>query len=385
MSTVDSWDADTDATRELRRSMVDRLIATGELVAPAWQRCFAAVPRHAFVPVYYRSHDYSRVDGTADPGRDDWLAGVYSDETLITQVTPHTVTSSGTMPSLLATMLQALDVRDGQRVLQIGTGTGYTAALLCARLGSEHVITVDIDAELVATARQRLAHVGHHPTCVAANGAAGHPAGAPYHRIIATCALPAIPRAWLAQSCQGGRIVTPLATGLAALDVHDDQHATGRFLSTAGYFMPMRTSGTTTEAGVDSAEEVDHRPSRVVRFSPAETVFHQHVRFVLAIAVPEIRFGQHSPRLTDVLARDGRGSWARVETTDDDIHHVTEGGPRWLWTEIEDLAAQWQAWNQPTRERFGLTVDADGQRVWLDHPDGPLQWPLPEPLGNTSS
>lgn len=384
MSTVHSWDADTDATRELRRAMVDRLIATGELVGPAWQRCFAAVPRHAFVPVYYRSHDYSRVDGTADAGRDDWLASVYSDETLITQVTPHTVTSSGTMPSLLATMLQALDVRDGQWVLQIGTGTGYTAALLCVRLGSEHVVTVDIDAELVATARQRLASVGYHPTCLAADGAAGHPAGAPYDRIIATCALPAIPRAWLAQTRQGGRIVTPLATGLVALDVQDDQHASGRFLSTAGYFMPLRTGGTAPEAGADSAAVADHRPPRVARFSPMETVFHQHVRFVLAIAVPEIRFGQHSPRLTDVLARDGRGSWARVETTDDGRPRVTEGGSRRLWAEIEDLAAQWQAWNQPTRERFGLTVDADGQRVWLDHPDGPVRWPLPEPLGQPS-
>lgn len=68
------------------------------------------------------------------------------------------------MHSLMARMLEALDVRDGDRVLEIGTGTGYNAALLCHRVGSHNVVSIDIDPALIAAARSRLASLGHHPT-----------------------------------------------------------------------------------------------------------------------------------------------------------------------------------------------------------------------------
>ena len=90
-------------------------------------------------------------------------------------------------------MLEALEVTDGCRVLEIGTGSGYNAALLCERLGSEHVTSVHIDPDLVALARERLAANGYTPT-LAADGADGYPRSALYDRIIATCSVPAIPR-----------------------------------------------------------------------------------------------------------------------------------------------------------------------------------------------
>lgn len=375
MTSVDTWDADTVATRALRLAMVQSLAAAGELQDPAWRGAFAAVPRHALVPVYYQGHDYSQVDATADADRDAWLSAVYSDETLITQITPHTVTSSGTMPSLLAEMLQELRVWDRDRVLQIGTGTGYTAGLLCARLTSAQVTTIDIDPELVGTAQQRLAGLGYQPTCVVADGADGYPDGAPYDRIIATCALPAIPSVWLAQTRLGGRIVAPIATGLAALDVQDAEHATGRFLPSAGYFMPRRST-VTAPPSPQQPPPKPRRAARVTEFGPLDTVFHQHIRFVLAVAVPEIRFGQHGPRLTDVIAYDGAGSWARLHAYEDGAYRVSEDGHRRLWAEVEYQVRQWRAWGEPARERFGLTISPTGQRVWLDQPDGTVSWVL---------
>ena len=100
---------------------------------------------------------------------------MYSDQTLITKVAqlPHSralrpgaypmFTSSSTLPSLVLTMLEALDVTETCRVLEIGTGSGYNAALLCERLGSDQVTTVDIDPELVDLARERLAANGYTP------------------------------------------------------------------------------------------------------------------------------------------------------------------------------------------------------------------------------
>jgi len=90
-------------------------------------------------------------------------------------------------------MLEALDIADGQRVLEIGTGTGYNAALLSHRLGDHFVHSVDIDPQRVEQARERITRLGYQPTLGTVDGAGGWPAHAPYDGIIATCSVPAIP------------------------------------------------------------------------------------------------------------------------------------------------------------------------------------------------
>ena len=146
-------------------------------------------------------------DGTwiaVDRTDPDWLDQVYADRVLVTQLDDDPTrwrtaretgpvfgvpTSSSSQPAIMAVMLAVLDVTAGQRVLEIGTGTGYNTALLCHRTGDANVTTVDIDAALVATARARLDDCGYHPTCVAGDGIEGYPAGAPYDRVLATCAV----------------------------------------------------------------------------------------------------------------------------------------------------------------------------------------------------
>lgn len=148
-----------------------------------------------------------------------WLDTIYSDDTLVTALadipaesmgTGKMAVSSSTMPTLMIRMLEALDVRDGDRVLEIGTGTGYNAALLCQRLGSDNVFTVDLDAELVDLARDRLDSAGYTPTLVVRDGEHGLVEHAPYDRIISTCAVPAIPRPWIEQTAESGLILTDI-------------------------------------------------------------------------------------------------------------------------------------------------------------------------------
>jgi protein-L-isoaspartate O-methyltransferase len=118
-----------------------------------------------------------------DPNRRaEWLETVYSDQTLLTKVVQAPMsrslrpgsypilTSSATLPSLVLTMLEELDVTEGCPVLEIGTGSGYSTALLCERLGSQCVTSVDIDPELVDLASERLAANGYTPTLAAADG-----------------------------------------------------------------------------------------------------------------------------------------------------------------------------------------------------------------------
>lgn len=136
--------------------LADEITASGKLRSPAWRTAVCTVPRHELVPGYYEQDSatgrWHRVDPDEPKARARWLDAVYSDTTLITAVveyedgarTRQMPVSSATKPGLVVRMLEQLDIRDGNRVLEIGTGSGYTAALLCARLGSGNVHSVDL-------------------------------------------------------------------------------------------------------------------------------------------------------------------------------------------------------------------------------------------------
>ncbi|MGH3827588.1 MAG: methyltransferase domain-containing protein, partial [Pseudonocardiaceae bacterium] len=351
--------------------MVAGLVQAGDITDERWRQVFAAVPRHALVPRYYRSDNYQEINATTAIDHSVWLQSVYSDDTLITQKTARTVTSSGTMPGLIALMLRALDVRDHHRVFQVGTGTGYTAGLLCERVGSRNVTTVDIDSVLVRVADARLGSMGYHPTAVTGNGADGYPPNAPYDRFLATCALRRIPSTWLAQAASGARIVAPVAKGLVTLDVRDANHAAGRFLAEGGYFMPLRDSVDDSTACVTiRAEATPQNYSRRTTLGPRDTFYQQHVRFFLTVVLPDVSVGQHGPSLDDLLIADHTGSSARLDSTDDGSFLVTETGPRSLWADVEQFHRLWHACQQPRRERFGLSIAHERQWIWLDSPEG---------------
>ena len=287
---------------------------------PGWRAVFAAVPRHLFVPYYY----VAVADGnerlwrdSPDPRtRERWLRGVYADVPLATRLRDGELVSSSSQPSLMARMLAELRVSDGDRVLEIGAGTGYNAALLAERLGDEQVTTVDLEPEITDSARTHLADAGHRPTVVTGDGTRGVPEHGPYDRIIATCALTTIPRAWPAQCTPGARILAPLATGLIALTVRDATHAEGTFLNTAAYFVPLRGTGPAVQG------EIPHRPGD-----------HELLRFLLTLT-----HGTLDPR------------------------------------EAREL---WEQEGRPARERYGITVSGEGARAWLDGPESPHTWQLP--------
>ncbi len=326
---------DTGHSRALRECMVSELVDTGAITDDAWCQAFTAVPRHILVPRFYRTNDRAVIDSANPDDAATWLEAVYSNKTLVTQITPTDVTSSGTMPGLLAKMLTAIRINTGDNALQVGTGTGYTAALLCERIGSNKVTTVDIDPDLSNDARTRLDHVGYTPTVVTGNGAQGYAPNAPYDAILATCALRRIPADWLAQAVPGARIVAPLATGLIALDVTGPDHASGRFLTPGGFFMSLRD--TNQQDKPTTPTHGTRRDPRPTELGPLQTYYEDHLRFLLTVALPDVSTSQHGPALDDLTISDSAGSTARLDHTDNGAFLVTETGPRALWNEVEHL------------------------------------------------
>jgi protein-L-isoaspartate O-methyltransferase len=157
------------ATVPLRQRLVNHLVEQGMIRSPWVRQAFADTPREVFVPRFRRRYpDHGMVDG-ADPGQVDvWIENVYTDQVLVVQVKPArdgatAPTSSSSEPTVMAGMLEALDLRPGHRVLEIGTGTGYNAALLCHRVGAANLTSIELDPALASAARDALASIGLHP------------------------------------------------------------------------------------------------------------------------------------------------------------------------------------------------------------------------------
>ncbi|MDT0467532.1 methyltransferase domain-containing protein [Streptomyces gibsoniae] len=346
----------------LRSALADALGVSGQLSDPRWRKVFETVPRHPFVPEFWTLTDGGRRQVTA--ADEDWLGLVYADDALATQMTDGVATSSSTAPGLMLQMLQALDVAAGHRVLEVATGTGYNAALLSQRLGSDLVTTIEVDPALADLAHARLKDCGYTPLVVAGDGRAGYQAGAPYDRLIATCGFTTIPAVWLEQVRPGGLIVCPLGWGTVRLLVGDDGRAEGPFLPTRSYFMAVRDAGTTgTPPHPGRPAAAADRPTALDLSAVAED---EAFRFLLSLAAPDLGFA--SERSADGLVQAvelwaADGSWARAE-------HGTarQAGPRLLWDAAEAAHMLFVEHGQPGRERFGVSVAPEGQHAWLDHP-----------------
>ena len=182
--------------------MVSVLRSAGRLRDPAIEAAFRAVPRHEFLP-------------------DLPVEEAYADEAIAVQRIGGVATSSASQPSMMAIMLEQLAARPGDRVLEIGAGTGYNAALLAHIVGATGSVTsVDIDPDLVDSAARHLAAAGVGGVrLVCADGALGYPADAPYDRIVLTVGSCDVRPDWVEQLAPGGRLLLPLALRGSQLSV----------------------------------------------------------------------------------------------------------------------------------------------------------------------
>lgn len=347
-------------------------------------RAIRAVPRHLFLPDLIWLRDGNGGHRPCDRGSapEEWLGAAYSDAPLVTQFTDGLPTSAASMPSVVLRMLAlaGLDRESvGGRVLELGAGTGFNAALLCHLCGDQAVTTVELDPTLAAQAERNLTAAGHAPEVVRGDAALGWAAGAPYELIIATFSVDRVPPAWLEQTEPGGTIVTPWNSawcgyGTLVLTTTQDGGGDGRFHPFAS-FMAMR------EPADDSTAALADRPSGETASSPlspwAVAGGDLNAEFHIGLAVPGAYFtwdtsGEHAPIRLDI-ADDTGPSWA---TVDHDGHQadrftVTQAGPRRLWDEIAAAYARWENLGRPSVGRYGLTVDATGAHTaWVEAAGG---------------
>jgi len=199
-----------------------------------------AVPRHCFLP-------------------EAPLRSAYADDVYVTKRNSDgDAVSSASQPAIVAEMLEQLDIRPGHRVLEIGAGTGYNAALLDALVGPcGSVTTVDIDDDTVLRARKALDEIGcERVQVIQGDGELGFAEGAPYDRIIVTVGTWDLPPAWWDQLADGGRLVAPLTIrGCEHSVAFDYRDGVMRSRSIVGCgFMPMRGLGSHEGQTVELSE-----------------------------------------------------------------------------------------------------------------------------------
>ena len=382
---------DDHVVEPYRRTLVAGLKASGDLIDPAWEAAVSRVPRHVFLPRFYdqpapRTGLWKPVDPVI-VGQQAWLEHVYTDATWVTQFDGHdswtgepagpaaSPTSSSTLPGLLVRMFEHLDVRDGHRLLVVGTGTGYSTALACERLGAGRVVSVDVDPVLTERARARLGAAGYSPTVVSGDGADGWADAAPYDRVIAFCAFTSVPAAWVSQCHPGAVVVTTITGGLGGfglvkLTVRDDGTAQGHVLPDHASFMTARAQATPRPTDLKTRQGKPTGPSRPVRVTP-DVLRDRSFRFAAQLALPDvITFDvQDSDGARSTYIQHVRGdSWARVQRIEE-ATAVTQGGERRLWDELERAYDGWRWAGSPKLERHRVSVTSAGQIISLDDHD----------------
>jgi protein-L-isoaspartate(D-aspartate) O-methyltransferase len=237
MST-NSRNSDPDTTaldvQALSRDLIEHLKTNGTLKSQEVAEAFHAVPRHLFLPGYP-------------------LESVYSDQAILTKLEDNRAISSSSQPSIMAIMLEQLDLRPGQRVLEIGAGTGYNAAIMAELVGEGgEVTTIDIAEDICDQARSRLQAANFERVrVICGDGMKGYEAGAPYDRIILTVGGWDITPEWLSQLMPKGRIVLPLSINGPQLSVafdREDDHLTSVSIAACGF---MRLRGELAEPQSD--------------------------------------------------------------------------------------------------------------------------------------
>ena len=192
-STCDGTHEQDVDVKQLHQNLVEQLKQKELITDASIEAAFRAVPRHLFLPALSPEE-------------------VYRDEAIPTKMLNGTPISSSSQPAIMAIMLEQLQLRPGQRVLEIGAGTGYNAALMAHIVGETgRVVTIDIDADIVADARTHLATAGFgRVEVICADGGDGYPPLAPYDRIILTVGAGDIAPAWRDQLKADGLLLLPL-------------------------------------------------------------------------------------------------------------------------------------------------------------------------------
>jgi protein-L-isoaspartate(D-aspartate) O-methyltransferase len=368
-----------------RRAMVGVLADLG-ITDEAVLQVMAGVPRHRFVDRFWAvppgrppATDEVRCFTVDEDADDETLALIYESTTaLVTRgpVVGQAATSSLSAPVIVALMLVELGLGPGLRVLEIGTGSGYHAALMATLVGeAAGVTTVDIDDTLIAETGDRLDRLGYGAMTVrGADGTEGAADRAPFDRIVATVGCADLAPAWIAQLAPGGVLLLPLAHGELhpRVRIEAGDPIVGRFTGHSGF---VRIRGRQQPASLWP------RPGPIPEPTQTEPLERALAR---ALAPPDERRRARTPGLWDfatcLALRDRRAAGVGLAEPGSEVvvrpGGLVAGGPRGpvLRDRLLAVAGDWLRLGRPGLPRYTLRFsrrDTADPGHGPDRPTGP--------------
>ena len=364
------------SSAQLRRQLVEQLERGGCLTSAAVRRALLAVPRERFL---------------SEIAEREGLERVYRNEAIVTRRDARGMpASSSSQPSIMAAMLEKLELRRGHRVLEIGAGTGYNAALLARIVGAGgKVVSVELDPATARAAQHALAEFKSPAHVVRGDGREGWPRDAPYDRVVVTASTAVVPRAWHDQLRDGGLLELPLVLDQAGMQMIVTLRRHGPELRSEtllhGGFMALRDPAADAVASapprLSAGEHVDGRSRSFAQLSGVALrgLSRARRRELLALALSEPRrraLGLRAPRLAlelylNIEAPADRlvGGWPRigVMTADGDGLALLAGGPK-TFTRIDaygnaqaeelllDLIDAWKTRGRPAATQLQVRI-----------------------------
>jgi protein-L-isoaspartate(D-aspartate) O-methyltransferase len=362
--------ADEAEIRAMIDGYADELKASGAIKSAAVERAFRTVERHRLLETFYRWDGEGFETLRHDPvhPRRDHLALIYADTALATRQVDGLPASSTSQAALVARMLELLDLGGGLKVLEVGAGTGYNAALMAEIVGDQRlVVTVDVLEDVVDQTRRLLAGAGYPQIQVLLrDGFEGVPEQAPFDRIVATVGCSDLSPHWAGQLAEGGAMLVPLeqADGhpLVLIRKHDGV-LRGRMVLRTG-FMPVR--------GPLHIEDLWARGVAVA--DPAELVHEPHAGPRFTARRPDEPM-QLTDDETDFLVflglHDRRACWAPQGPALSEADSWAALAPDGIWwrkdaslaRELERRVRDWDARGRPAVEDYQVSfvpVDREG-------------------------
>jgi protein-L-isoaspartate(D-aspartate) O-methyltransferase len=241
------------------RKLLNQIKAGGHDISSEVERAFLHTPRHLLLGSFYKfvAEGVQRIEYDPKGPKETDLSLIYSDSSFATVVKNGNVLSSTSQPSLMAIMLEALELRNGLKVLEIGTGIGYNAALIYEIVGRNQVTSIDVLPELIEQTGKLLIGAGYTGIKLkAGDGYFGDLENSPYDRIVATVGCPDISPCWVEQLKPSGILLVPLThSGWQPLVKlrKEDNVISGKVVSYSG-FLPI--AGTLAEDNVGFFKEI---------------------------------------------------------------------------------------------------------------------------------
>jgi len=346
-----------------------------------WWKAVTTIPRHLLMPRWFdwdnETESWELRDGPSDESA--WMAAAYSGQTRVTRVGPVHAdeagpgqryrgwpTSSSTAPGLVVAMYRHAQIYDGADILDIGTGTGYGAALLTRRLGAEHVTSIDVDPYLTHIAGARLSTIGARPEILTADATGELPGS--YDRIVPMMSAPKVPESWLTALRPGGRLVFSLArtSVLITANKNPDGSAAGQVEWYPAAFMAAR-HGPDYPSGLDdmlaAIREAEGEHISHGRYPVLDVTWGWELDAILEATAPGIRHHyEHDDKngMETAWMIHEDGSWARAAGNENEPPIVHQSGPRRLWDILEDIRHRWVTDGALPLRGANVKIDPDG-------------------------